>query len=136
MPRSPGRSVLLLALVLSGCGTPLNPFRGSTSREAAPRTAGRGDCSVRVVNVSSRPLDIYFYLGLRNPPRIPTGWPRLGLLEPGESSVLFAECDQHRMTFHAYAAGPVDLDREYTEIRRAVTLVEDRREILRLRLTR
>jgi hypothetical protein len=126
---------MLLGALLSGCAFN-NPFRGSNSTYVAPETVGEGDCSVQLLNVSSRPLDIYFYPGLRNPPRLTAGWPRVGLLEPGRSSVLFADCEHRRVVIHAYATSPVDVEREYREIGHEVALVEGRRDVLRLRLVR
>lgn len=126
---------LLLPAVIGGCSS-YNPFRGSDDGYLAPREVGQGDCSTQILNRSGRPLEVYYYNGLRNPPRVTAGWPRLGLLEPGESSVIYADCELRRMTVHAYATGPVDRSREYTNIRRGVALVKGRREVLRLRLVR
>lgn len=126
---------LLACAVLAGCSS-FNPFRGSERGYVAPREIGDGDCSTEVLNRSGRPLEVYYYLGLRNPPRVTAGWDRLGLLEPGDGSVIYADCEHRRVTLHAYATSPVDPSREYTNIRREVALVKGRREVLRLRLVR
>jgi len=128
-------AVLCASTVLSTCSI-YNPFGGKQSGYVAPAEVGKGDCSTEVVNLSSRPLEVYFFLGLRNPPRVTAGWPRLGVLEPGQSSVIHGDCERRRTTVHAYATSPVDLSREYPDIRRGIALVKGRREVIRLRLVR
>jgi hypothetical protein len=88
------------------------------------------------VNLSARPLEDYFHLGLQNPPRVLAGWPRLGLLEPGDESVIFAECDELRITLHAFSPAPVNNARENRDTRQSIALVEGRRDTVRLRTTR
>ena len=138
-PRLPTARVttatLAAALVLSACAG-YNPFGSRGDGYAAPRELGEGDCATEVRNNSGRPLEAYYYLGLRNPPRVTAGWPRVGLLEPGESTIVYGDCELRRITVHAYAAGPVDLSREYRDIRRSAAMVEGRREVIRLRLSR
>lgn len=131
------RIALTLAVpALAACSLS-NPFRAPRpDGYVAPATVGSGDCAVEVQNLSSRPLDTYYYVGLQNPPRLTSGWPRLGLLEPGQSSVIRGECGEHRLTVHAYATAPVDRTRESTSVRREIALVEGRQDVLRLRLTR
>ena len=133
------RGVLALALVtpfLASCSLS-NPFRSaSPGGYSAPEQVGRGDCSIEVQNLSSRPLYAYYYLGIDNPPRLTSGWPRLGLLEPGQSTVVRGDCGKRRLTVHAYATAPVDISREYRDVRRDIAMVAGRRDVLRLRLTR
>ena len=127
-----------LSTTLAGCST-FNPFRSSGESGGgyeAPREIGRGACSVEVSNLSSRPLYVYYYLGIENPPRLTSGWPRLGLLEPGQSSVIRADCAKRRITTYAYARAPVDRSRETPAVQNSMTLVEGRRDVIRLRLTR
>ncbi len=97
---------------------------------------GEGDCSSEVVNLSGRGLEVYFYLGLQNPPRILAGWPRLGMLGPLKSSVIYMDCDYRLIRIRAYATGPVDPRFESAYVGRDITLVKGRREIVRLRLER
>ncbi len=135
LTRSLLAGALLAPAILSSCAF-YNPFSGNQRGYVAPRELGEGDCSVVVLNLSSRPLEVYFYLGLREPPRVTAGWPRMGLLEPGESTVLHADCDRRRVTVQAYATSPVDTSREYTNVRREMALVKGRRDVMRLRLVR
>ena len=127
----------LFAVLIAGCST-FNPFHSGDGGRGyvAPREMGEGDCSVQVINRSARPLEVYFHLGLHNPPRVLAGWPRLGLLEPGDQSVIFAECEELRITLHAFSPAPVNDARETRDIRQSIALVEGRRDTVRLRTTR
>jgi len=130
-------TALLLVVPCLGACSMFNPFReAAPDSYAAPLEVGKGDCAIEVQNLSSRPLYAYYHLGLQNPPRLTSGWPRLGLLEPGQASVIRGECSERRLTVHAYATSPVDRSREYGQVRQDIALVEGRQDVLRLRLTR
>jgi hypothetical protein len=127
----------LLAPSLLGACSHLNPFGDSDRRGyTAPRRMGSGDCSAQLINLSGRPLEVYFFFGIQNPPRITAAWPRLGVLEPLSSSVLYGDCDDRRMRIRAFATGPTDPQNEYAYTTRELALVKGRKEIIRLRLAR
>ena len=126
----------LLAPVLSAACSIRNPFGGSERGYLAPRRMGQGDCSSQVVNLSGRALEVYFFLGLQNPPRNRAAWPRLGVLEPTSASVIYGDCEHQRIRVRAYATGPVDRQYENSSAGRDIAWVKGRREIIRLRLAR
>ena len=132
---------LLAATLLSACSS-VSPFGGSDSSGSessgyiAPRRMGRGDCSAQLINMSGRPLEVYFFFGIENPPRITAAWPRLGVLEPLSSSVLYGDCEERRMRVRAFATGPTDPRNESAYTTRDLALVKGRKEIIRLRLAR
>ena len=98
---------LLAPVLLAACSI-RNPFGSSDSEYAAPVRMGRGDCSAQLINLSGRSLEVYFFLGLQNPPRNRAAWPRLGVLEPLSASVIYADCEFNRIRVRAYAcrSGP------------------------------
>lgn len=127
---------LLAPLLFAACSI-YNPFGGSERRGyAAPRRMGEGDCSTALINLSGRPLEVYFFLGLQNPPRNPAAWPRLGVIAPLGESLLYADCEYLRLRIRAYATGPVDYQHETPVTTDGVALVQGRREIIRLRTAR
>ena len=126
---------LLAPALLAACST-YNPFGGAERGYLAPRRLGRGECSSEVLNLSGRALEVRFFLGLENPPRLVTAWPRLGVLEPLKSSVLRMDCEHRRLRIRAYATGPVDPRVEDPSTGRDIALVEGRRDVIRLRLER
>lgn len=131
----------LLALALTACAGsgPLPEFQ-SPPPEArpteAPRVKGEGACRTQVVNVSPRPLDIYYHLGLDSPPRSTLDWNALGILEPGQESVIRADCERRRILVNGYVLGrpTPGMERSYATESRA--LVEDRLEVIRLQTMR
>jgi hypothetical protein len=127
----------MLAPVLFAACSIRNPFGSSSpSGYAAPRRVGDGDCSTELINLSGRPLEVYFFLGLQNPPRNPAAWPRLGVIAALGESLIYADCEHRRMRIRAYAVGPVDPQYESPVTSDGVTLVKGRRETIRLRTGR
>jgi len=126
---------LLAPTLLAACSV-LNPFGGSDSGYVAPRRMGQGDCSSQLINLSGRPLEVYYFFGIQNPPQITAAWPRLGVLEPLSSSVIYGDCGHRRIRIRAYATGPTDPRNEYPSTSEDLALVKGRREIIRLRLAR
>jgi hypothetical protein len=126
---------LLAPVLLSACSM-RNPFGGSDPGYNAPRQMGRGECSSQVVNLSGRSLEVYFFLGLQNPPRNRAAWPRLGVLEPLSTSVISGDCEHLRIRIRAYATGPIDRQYENSSTSKDMAWVKGRREIIRLRLAR
>ena len=136
MPRAFMIGALLAPVLFAACSI-YNPFNGADqSGYAAPRQIGDGDCSAELINLSGRPLEVYFFLGLQNPPRNPAAWPRLGVIAPLGESVINADCEHRRLRIRAYATGPVDSRYERTISNDAVALVKGRRETIRLRTAR
>lgn len=128
-------AALLAPVLLAACSI-RNPFGSSERGYNAPSRMGEGDCSSQLINLSGRALEVYFFLGLQNPPRNRAAWPRLGVLEPMSTSVIYGDCEYQRIRIRAYATGQVDRRYENSSTSRDMAWVKGRREIIRLRLAR
>lgn len=133
-----GATLLILLSAACASSEPLPEYQRDERRGIgpAPRVAGEGDCRTQVNNVSPRPLEVYYHLGLQNPPRTILQWSVLGILEPGEESVILADCDDDRIQVNGYVLGPTTPGRESSYVTESRSLVEGRLEVIRLRTAR
>ena len=101
--------LLLLACASSGPEGPLMPPENA-------QTVGEGECWVEVVNRSSGRLELYYWVGLGDPPNNPRSWPTIGFLAVGRTLVVKAPCDQAFVNVWAMLLGSENPSRRDIEL--------------------
>ena len=76
-----------LSCASSGQSGPLEP-------PASAQTVGEGECWVEVLNRTSGRVELFYWVGLGNPPNNRLSWPTVGFLPVERTVVIRASCDQ------------------------------------------
>ena len=108
MPAPTKLSALLLPVaVAAACGSPgptVRPFH-EDGPIARPTVYGEGDCLVEVRNLTTRPMDLHYYSGMRAPSPTWFLWPSLGQVEPRAAVRARVPCEDGRVRVRAWHRG-------------------------------
>ena len=99
------RPLLCLLLALGACaGSGPSPFDAGRGADPA-RVYGRGDCLVEVRNLTTRPMELRYYSGMKAPSPTWELWPSLGDVEPRESVRARVPCGDRRVSVRGWHRG-------------------------------
>ena len=122
---------LLIILACLSCAS--SGPRGPVAPPADAPTVGEGECWVEVANRSSGRLELYYWIGMGDPPPNPRGWETVGFIPVGRTLVVRAPCDQIYVHATGYLLGTENPTRRDITLSGRERLSNTRRATIRLR---
>ncbi len=115
-----------LSCASSGQSGPLEP-------PANAQTVGEGECWVEVLNRTSGRVELYYWVGLGNPPNNRLSWSTVGFLPVERTVVIRASCDQGYVRVTALMRGNQNPSNSRLTLIAEERLSNTRRSVIRLR---